>query len=427
LYQTIFFAKTRQARIQRGFPSMKKPELLAPAGNLEKLRTALLYGADAVYVGVEGLSLRAASSEMTLAQIAEGVREAHANSVKVYAAANTFCREVDLKRTEKLIPTLAAAGVDAVIVSEPGMLRTIQRFAPGLPIHLSTQANTTNIEAVKFWRDQGVRRIIPARELPLREIKNIAAAVPDVEIEIFVHGAMCVAYSGRCYLSAFRNRRSANAGDCSQPCRWEYLLYESTRPDDPLILQEDDRYSYLLSAKDLCLIDHLPEVVGTGATSLKIEGRMKSSYYVAVVTRAYRQALDALMAQGEKFQCRQQWREELTTVSHRGYTTGFAFATEKITETSPNVKFIQTHEPAGMVLGYDASTQNILVEVRNHFSANDFVELLSPRENIPLKTAEMLDARGNPLGDADPGEQIYLPVPTPASPGWILRKKISKS
>ena len=256
---------------------MKKPELLIPAGNLEKLRTALLYGADAVYVGIAGLSLRSQSAEMSLAALATGVSEAHALKIKVYAAINTFARNADLKQARQMIPALADAGVDALIVSDPGMIRLIQTLTPNLPLHLSTQANTTNIEAVRFWRDQGVQRIILARELNLKEVGEIATAVPEMELELFVHGAMCMAYSGRCYLSAFRNHRNANQGDCSQPCRWEYLLHEATRPDAPLILQEDERYSYLLSSRDLCLIEYLPEIMVFGVTSLKIEGRMKSA------------------------------------------------------------------------------------------------------------------------------------------------------
>ena len=199
---------------------MKKLELLIPAGNLEKLRTAILYGADAVYIGVTGLSLRADSAEMTIADLASGVNEAHAKNVKVYAAANTFARNADLEHATKIIPKLAAIDIDAIIISDPGMIRLVRTLTPDLPLHLSTQANTTNTEAVLFWRGQGVRRIILARELNLKEIGEITAAVPEMELELFVHGAMCMAYSGRCFLSAFRNRRSANEGDCSQPCRW---------------------------------------------------------------------------------------------------------------------------------------------------------------------------------------------------------------
>jgi len=403
---------------------MRRQELLIPAGNLEKLRTALLYGADAVYVGVEGLSLRASSSEMSIADLAAGVNEAHAKCVNVYAAINTFARNADLEQAKKIIPELAAIGVDALIISEPGMLRLIRCLEPQLPIHLSTQANTTNSEAVRFWLDQGVRRIILARELNLKEVGEIAATVPEMELEIFIHGAMCMAYSGRCYLSAFRNRRSANKGDCSQPCRWEYLLHESTRPNDPLIVQEDERYSYLLSSKDLCLIEYLPEVLESGVTSLKIEGRMKSAYYVAVVTRTYRQALDALTRQKEKYKCNQEWIDELTKISNRGYTTGFAFAEEKINETSPEIKYIQTHEPAGTVLQYDAEQKRILLGVRNRLQTGDSLEILLPNDTISLTINEMTDRNGNKLSEVHSGSEIYLPLERQVPIGVLARQKI---
>ena len=402
---------------------MKKSELLIPAGNLEKLRTALLYGADAVYIGVEGLSLRASSSEMTIKNLAVGVKEAHAKGVRVYAAANTFSRNADLKKAQRLLPGLIEIGIDALIVSEPGMLKLARHLAPDIPIHLSTQANTTNIEAVKFWQDQGVRRIILARELNLNEIGEIAAAVPDMELEIFVHGAMCMAYSGRCYLSAFRNRRSANEGDCSQPCRWEYKLYESTRPDDPLILEQDERYSYLLSSKDSCLIEYLPDVLAAGVTSLKIEGRMKSSYYVAVVTRTYRQALNALLHEKDEYKFRPEWLEELGTISNRGYTTGFAFAEEKINETNPDIKYVQTHEPAGIVLQYDAIKERMLIGVRNHITAGNQIDLLLPDETVSIDTSILTDANGQALTEANNDQRIYLPLEKEAPAGAILRQK----
>jgi putative protease len=403
---------------------MKKPELLIPAGNLEKLRTAILYGADAVYIGVTGLSLRADSAEMTIADLAAGVNEAHAKSVKVYAAANTFARNADLEHAAKIIPKLAAIGIDAIIISDPGMIRLVRTLTPDLPLHLSTQANTTNTEAVLFWRDQGVRRIILARELNLNEVGEIAAAVPEMELELFVHGAMCMAYSGRCYLSAFRNHRSANQGDCSQPCRWEYLLHESTRPDDPLILQEDERYSYLLSSKDLCLIEYLSEVLASGVVSLKIEGRMKSTYYVAVVTRTYRQALDALMQQKEKYNCKQEWIDELMKISNRGYTSGFAFSEEKINETNPEIKYIQTHEPAGTVLQYDPVKKMMLIGVRNHLAAGDEVEILLPNDTAQIDTRILIEANGKRLQEANNDNQIYLPLEPEAPIGAVLRQKV---
>lgn len=405
---------------------MEKPELLIPAGNLEKLRTAILYGADAVYIGVEGLSLRADSAEMTFADLAAGINEAQAKGVKVYAAANTFARNADLKQAKQIIPALAEAGVDALIVSDPGMIRLIRNLTPHLPIHLSTQANTTNIEAVRFWHDQGVRRIVLARELNLKEIGEIVAAVPEMELELFVHGAMCMAYSGRCYLSAFRNRRSANEGDCSQPCRWEYLLHESTRPNDPLVLQEDERYSYLLSSKDLCLLEYLPEILASGVFSLKIEGRMKSAYYVAVVTRTYRQALDALKQKKEKYKCQQEWIDELTKISNRGYTTGFTFSEEKINETNPGIKYIQTHEPVGVVLQYDAVKKMMLIGVRNHLAAGDEVELLLPDDIIKIDTRTLVDANGKPLKEANNDNQIYLSLEREVPVGAVLRQKVKQ-
>ena len=404
---------------------MRKPELLIPAGNLEKMRTAILYGADAVYTGVEGLSLRTGSAEMTIEDLAQGANEAHAKGVKIYAAVNTFARNADLEQAKIIIPQLADIGIDAVIVSEPGMMKLSKNTAPQLPIHLSTQANTTNIEAVRFWHDQGVRRIILARELNLKEAGEIAKAVPEMELEIFIHGAMCMAYSGRCYLSAFRNRRSANEGDCSQPCRWEYLLQESTRPNDPLILEEDEHYSYLLSSKDLCLIEYLPEVLASGVTGLKVEGRMKSTYYVAVVTRTYRQALDALFRQKEKYKCRQEWIDELTKISNRGYTTGFAFAEEMITETNPEIKYIQTHEPAGTVIDYDTKQKRILLDVKNRVKVDDCLEILLPEEIIALEITSMFDRNGNLISEAHSGSEIYLPFERKVPKGVLARQVIN--
>ncbi|HPK54463.1 MAG TPA: U32 family peptidase [Smithellaceae bacterium] len=403
---------------------INKPELLIPAGNLEKLQTALLYGADAVYTGIAGLSLRAQSAEMSLADLAAGIEKAHYKQVKVYGAANTFARHADLVRAKEIIPELAAIGLDAVIVSDPGMLRLMRTLAPDIPLHLSTQANTTNAEAVHFWRDCGVARIILARELNLKEIGEIAAAVPEMELEIFIHGAMCVAYSGRCYLSAFRNRRSANRGDCSQPCRWEYLLHENTRPDDPLVLEEDKRYSYLLSSRDLCLIEHLPEILSSGVAGLKIEGRMKSSYYVAVVTRTYRQAIDHLLLSPENYRCQQQWIDELQKISNRGYTTGFAFSEEKINATNPDIKYYQTHEPAGTAVRYDDVQKRFLLEVKNHLAADDELEILLQSNTAIIDSGRMFDLNGNKISTAHAGQRIYLPLDYPVPTGALVRKII---
>jgi U32 family peptidase len=396
---------------------MKRPELLIPAGNREKLHTAVLYGADAVYVGIAGLSLRGQAAEMSPADLACGIKEAHAQGVKVYGAVNTFARNTDLNLLQQIIPELKGIGLDALIVSDPGIIRLLRNLAPHIPLHLSTQANTTNT-------DQGVRRIVLARELNLKEVSEIAAAVPEMELELFVHGAMCMAYSGRCYLSALRNRRSANQGDCSQPCRWEYLLHESTRPAEPLVLEEDERYSYLLSSRDLCLIEYLPDILSSGVASLKIEGRMKSSYYVAMVTRTYRQALDTLIRNAASYRSNQQWLAELGKISNRGFTTGFAFSEEKIKATNPDIKYNQTHEPAGIVLEYDAIRKRILLDVRNYLTTGDELELLLPDEIIMIDAGKMIDVTGNKLSVAHSGNQIYLPLEGDTPVGALIRKAI---
>lgn len=406
---------------------MSRPELLIPAGNLEKLRTALLYGADAVYVGVEGLSLRAKQAEFSMADLARGTEEAHRQGVKVYAALNVFARNRDLDKIPLIVNDLALLGIDGVIISDPGVLAIVRRIQPGLPVHLSTQANTTNTAAVRFWKDQGAQRIVLARELSLAEIGEIAAAVPEIELELFIHGAMCMAYSGRCFLSAYRNRRSSNQGDCTQPCRWEYRLVESTRPGSPLIVEEDEHYSYLLSSKDLCMIEHLPEVLEAGVSSLKIEGRMKSAYYVAVVTRTYRWAIDLYLKDPAKYRSAPQWLEELKKVSYRGYSTGFYFKTKKINEVNPAVKYIQTHDLAGTVLEWDPVAKRVLVGVRNRLTGDDQVEMLLPNDTLRLEMKQMTDSKGFPINEAHNGYEVYLPCGTEVPKGVVLRKKISKS
>ena len=406
---------------------MSRPELLIPAGNLEKLRAAVLYGADAVYVGVEGLSLRAQQAEFGLEELAQGIEEARRHGVKVYAALNVFARNRDLAKVVQSVNDLVDLGIDGVIISDPGVLATVRRIQPGLPIHLSTQANTTNGAAVRFWKDQGAQRIVLARELTLAEIGEIAADVPEIELELFIHGAMCMAYSGRCFLSAYRNRRSSNRGDCTQPCRWEYRLVESTRPGSPLVVEEDEHYSYLLSPKDLCLIEYLPEVLKAGVSSLKIEGRMKSAYYVAVVTRTYRWALDSYLKDPDKYRCAPQWLEELKKISYRGYTTGFYFESEKINEVNPEVKYIQTHDLAGTVLDWDPVAKKVLVGVRNRVSVADRVEMLLPNDTLTFDMKQMTDTKGFSIREAHNGYRVYLPCEPEVPKGAVLRKKILKN
>jgi putative protease len=404
--------------------NMRQPELLIPAGNLEKLRAAILYGADAVYVGVAGLSLRAAAAEFDLIDLRRGVQEAHQAGVRVYAALNTFARNDDLPRIAAVTEELAADGIDAVIVSDPGVLRQVRRVSPKLPLHLSTQANTTNSAAVRFWQEQGVSRVVLARELNLAEIAAVHRETPEVELELFIHGAICVAYSGRCLLSAHRNRRSANRGDCTQPCRWEYAITDSTRPNDPLLVENDGRYSYLLNSKDLCLIEYLPEILRTGVTGLKVEGRMKSAYYVALVTRTYRWALDAWRRDPELYVCRPEWLEELRKTSYRGYTTGFYFSDEMIHEMTPERKYTKTHDLVGTVLECQADRRRIFVGVRNRLAADDEVEMLLPQATLPVAVDQMTDLNGMPLAIAHNSYRVYFPVDRPVPVGAVLRRKM---
>lgn len=393
---------------------MNSPELLVPAGNLEKLRTAVLYGADAVYTGYEGLSLRTSRAEFGLDDLAIGVNEAHAKGVKVYTALNVFARNSQLKPIAEAVRNLAEIGIDGIILSDPGVLQIVKRVDKHIPVHISTQANTTNIEAVRFWLRQGVKRIVLGRELRLKEVAEITQAVPEMEVELFIHGAMCMAYSGRCFLSAALTGRSANQGECTHPCRWEYSLTEKSRPEEPLILESDWAgsvpYSYILSSKDLCLIEHLPEILASGVRSLKIEGRMKSVYYVAAVTRTYRWALNAVSKSG-LYSVPEDWLAELSKISNRGYTTGFYFADqEAVTETNPDFGYEQTYGLAATVLQYDPIKRRLLLAVRNLITAGDRLELLLPDRTILLDSRHMTDEEGNPVAKAHNGYRVLLPL-----------------
>ncbi|HHU51530.1 MAG TPA: U32 family peptidase [Firmicutes bacterium] len=393
---------------------MKLPELLVPAGNLEKLRTAVLYGADAVYTGYEGLSLRTSQAEFGLADLATGVKEAHAKGVKVYTALNVFARNSQLKAVSEAVRNLSEIGIDGIILSDPGVFQMVRAVNDRLPVHLSTQANTTNVEAVRFWRQQGVQRIVLARELNLKEVAEITQAVPEMEFELFVHGAMCMAYSGRCFLSAALTGRSANQGECTHPCRWEYLLVEKSRPEHPLCLETDLNgsvpYSYILSSKDLCMIKYLPEVLAAGISSLKIEGRMKSVYYVAAVTRTYRWALNAAI-KGQNYSVPVDWWAELGKISNRGYTTGFYLAEDQVvTETNPDFGYEQTYGLAGTVLKYDPTEERLLLGARNLVTADDRLELLLPETTLLLDSSKMTDEGGSPITKAHNGYRVYLPL-----------------
>lgn len=405
---------------------MKQPELLAPAGDLEKLKVAVLYGADAVYLGGRHFGLRAGAGNFSEEEMAEGVRFAHEKGVRVYVTVNIFAHNSDLAKLLGYLDTVLAAGVDGVIISDPGVVELVRKLHPALPVHLSTQANTTNWAAAQFWEKLGISRIILARELSLDEISEIRERV-GVELEIFVHGAMCVSYSGRCLLSNYFTGRDANRGDCAQSCRWRYALVEETRPGEYLPLEEDEKGAYILSSRDLCLIQHIPELAAAGINSFKIEGRMKSIHYVAGVVKAYREAMDTFFTGGTGCWNPDAWLEEISKVSHREYTTGFLFGNPGAAGQHYNSKiYRRRYSFIGLVRGYDPRTGLALVEQRNRFAVGDEVEILTPLGGpLKLMISAIYDEDGNSIEVAPHPQQIVkVPVQKELGEYSMLRKPI---
>ena len=387
---------------------MKKPEILAPAGNLEKLKTAIDYGADAVYLGGSKLNLRAFADNFTNEQIREGVEYAHSRGRKVYVTMNVFPHNTDLDGMEEYIRELADTGIDAIIVSDPAIIVTAKEVAPDLEIHLSTQANNVNWKAAKFWYNQGVQRIVLARELSLEEIKTIRANLPeDCDLEAFVHGSMCMSYSGRCLLSNYMTGRDSNRGACAQPCRYKYYLMEEKRPGEYFPVVEDEKGTYIMNSKDLCMIKHIPEVIEAGVHSLKIEGRMKSSYYVAAIVKAYRQAVDAYLADKENYEFKEEWMDILMQVSHRQYSTGFYFG-EDNKQIYENSSYIRNADIVGVVKAYDEETKIATIEQRNKVLEGDTVQVLSPVGEVYTVTLnELKDQNGEKIESAPRAQMIF--------------------
>lgn len=355
--------------------------------------------------------------------MARAVKYAHSQGVRVYVALNIFAHNRDIEALPTYISELAGLGVDAVIVSDPGVLSLVRELAPNLKIHISTQANTTNWRSARLWEELGAERIVLARELSLEEIKTIGSHT-GVELEVFVHGAMCVSYSGRCLLSNYMTGRGANQGDCAQSCRWKYQLVEEKRPGEYFPVMEDDRGTYILSSRDLCLLEHLPGLVEAGVTSFKIEGRVKSIHYVATITRVYRQALDAYWADPDNYCVRPEWLEEISKVSNREYTTGFITGIRP-GETPPVYSIYQRpYTFVGVVLGYDEQRSVLLLEQRNRFMRGETLEILTPgRETFALEVTEIIDLEGNSLEAAPhPRQTVYLPWPRPLPQMSLLRR-----
>lgn len=402
-------------------------ELLAPAGNMEKLQMAILYGADAVYLAGERFGLRAGAGNFTLEELKDAIQYAHERSKKVYVTMNALPHNQDFTGMESYIQSLAEFNADAIIVSDPGVFSLVRQVSPKMPIHISTQANVTNYHSARFWQQQGATRIIAARELSLKELAFMHEHLPSLEIEAFVHGAMCISYSGRCLLSNFMCGRDANRGDCAHPCRWKYHLVEESRPGQYYPVVEDDTGTFIFNSKDLCMLEHIPDLVRSGITSFKIEGRMKSAFYVATIVRAYRMALDAYLRDPENYVFQQSWLEEVSKVSHRSFTTGFFF--DRPGPESQNYgtsNYIKTWEFVGVVKDYESDGM-LLIEQRNRIQKGDWVEIMQPNgRDIPLTITEMWDMEGNLITSAPhPQMLLKIKIDQPIQKDSMLRKKLS--
>ncbi|MCJ8172144.1 U32 family peptidase [Clostridium botulinum] len=395
--------------------NMKKPELLAPAGNLEKLKTAINFGADAVYLGGSRLNLRAFADNFTDDELQEGIKYAHDRGRKVHVTINVFPRNEDFNGLEEYLKKLYEFNVDAIIVSDPGIIMTARETVPNLEIHLSTQANTVNFKTINFWYKQGVKRTVLARELTLEEIKTIREKIEkDCQLEAFVHGSMCMSYSGRCLLSNYMTGRDSNRGACAQPCRYKYYLMEEKREGEYFPILEDDKGTYIMNSKDMCMIEHIPELVQSGIDSFKIEGRMKSSFYVATVVKAYREAIDAYFEDPENYTFKERWMDYLKKASHRAYFTGFYFndPNKQLHESS---SYIRTCDIVGIVKEFSEETMEAIVEQRNKVLDGDELEVLRPEGPIfKINIANMRDKNDKKI-DSAPSAQMVFKVNTDKS------------
>ncbi|EXG85193.1 collagenase-like protease [Clostridium sp. ASBs410] len=391
---------------------MRKTELLIPAGSLEVLKTAVVYGADAVYIGGEAFGLRAKAKNFTMEEIREGIVFAHERGVKVYVTANILAHNDDLTGVEEYFKELKETGLDALIISDPGVFAIAKRIMPDLEIHISTQANNTNYGTYLFWHQLGAKRVVSARELSLAEIKEIRSQIPeDMEIESFIHGAMCISYSGRCLLSNFMTGRDANQGACTHPCRWKYSIVEEQRPGEYMPVYENERGTYIFNSKDLCMIEHIPEMMDAGIDSFKIEGRMKTALYVATVARTYRKAIDDYNKDPEIYRANMEWyRSEIGKCTYREFTTGFYFnKPDSTTQIYDNNTYVKNYTYLGTIeavdeRGFARTTQ------KNKFSVGDTIEVMKPDgRNLEVLVKAIYDEEGNFQESAPHSKQVlYL-------------------
>lgn len=411
---------------------MRNVELLIPASSLEVLKTAVIFGADAVYIGGEAFGLRAKAKNFSLEEMEQGIAFAHERGVKVYVTANILAHNYDLDGARNYFRELKEIKPDALIISDPGMFTIAKQECPEIEIHISTQANNTNYMTYQFWYEQGAKRVVSARELSLREIKEIREKIPeDMEIESFIHGAMCISYSGRCLLSNYFTGRDANKGACTHPCRWKYAVVEEKRPGEYLPVYENERGTYIFNSKDLCMIEYIPEIMDAGIDSLKIEGRMKTALYVATVARTYRKAIDDFLESEEKYRANMSWyKEEISKCTYRQFTTGFYFGKpDENTQIYDSNTYINEYIYLGIIeeideRGYAKITQ------RNKFCVGDTIEIMKPDgRNVPVVVEDMFDSEGAHVDSAPhPQQELYLKLSEVPQQYDLLRvEKIEES
>lgn len=406
---------------------MRVPELLVPASSLEVLKVAVIYGADAVYIGGEVFGLRAKAKNFTLDEMREGVEFAHAHDVKVYVTANILAHNYDLEGVREYFEELKKVGPDALIISDPGIFTIAKEVLPDMELHVSTQANNTNYATYLFWQKQGAKRVVSARELSLAEIKEIREHIPDdLEIETFVHGAMCISYSGRCLLSNYFTGRDANQGACTHPCRWKYAVVEESRPGEYLPVYENERGTYIFNSKDLCMIEHVPELIDAGIDSFKIEGRMKTALYVATVARTYRKAIDDYLESPEKYRENMPWYlDQISNCTYRQFTTGFFFGkpSEEAQIYDSNT-YVKEYTYLGLI-GERNEAGLYAIEQRNKFSVGETIEIMKPNgDNINVTVKQIVDEDGKQQMSAPhPKQKLWVDLGCELTTYDILRRK----
>ena len=406
---------------------MRVPELLIPASSLEVLKTAVIFGADAVYIGGEAFGLRAKAKNFSMEDMKEGIQFAHEHNVRVYVTANILAHNGDLPGVEEYFKELKEIGPDALIISDPGVFMIAKRVCPEIEIHISTQANNTNYGTYRFWHELGAKRVVSARELSMKEIKEIRSNIPDdLEIETFVHGAMCISYSGRCLLSNYFTGRDANQGACTHPCRWKYAVMEESRPGEYLPVYENDRGTYIFNSKDLCMIGHIPDLIDAGIDSFKIEGRMKTALYVATVARTYRKAIDDYLKDPVLYEKNMPWYlDQISNCTYRQFTTGFFYGKpDSEAQIYDSNTYVKEYTYLGIVGGSNAEGL-YRIEQRNKFSVGETIEIMKPNgDNIKAKVLRIVNEEGGEQESAPhPKQVLYIDLGVPMEQYDILRRK----